>query len=577
MVSDSSVVDPENSGKKLPRTYFKNLGHIKFYQDFPEFKQPLTHGPNPIIILNDSKKGVLAALETSNRHFTIISTQEEQGSSTWFYLVQQGFRQQFHFDGYYTSDSLTIKSFISNLKDGSLQRIKDIRQQNNELFQNIVSTSEPIEWFRSVISMCIDLHASDVHFEIRGEKAYLRIRRDGLLRDVKIYEESIVTQAMSAVYTLLAEERSRSEVAFNLNAAQSALIPLAINRINFGLRYQSHPAVGGYDIILRILKAEAKADSSQDLGLERLGFTPWQSNSLRDSLSTANGGIFVAGITGSGKTTTLSALLKQLAIEGDRKIISIEDPVEYHIQGVSHLSIQRAAGTEVSDSHNPFAIAMMAFLRMDPDVGMFGEIRDSLSAQIAYTAIQTGHKLLTTVHATSALGIISRLASPQIGLLRNDICHPEFISGLVYQSLLPKNCIHCKTPALQTMSASDLSVFETTFDLDVTKLFVASDNGCSYCKPADLAATRAGHAGVKGVCVAAEIIQPDLQLLEFLSKGEDLKAFDYWRNTQVSSFNDPNMQGKPSWGHAIYEMSLGNIDPYHFEKVYGSPSRLKAT
>jgi len=83
--------------------------------------------------------------------------------------------------------------------------------------------------------------------------------------------------------------------------------------------------------------------------------------------------------------------------------------VEYQIPGVSHLSIQRAAGNEKSDAVNPFASSMMAFLRMDPDVGMFGEIRDSLSAQIAYTAIQTGHKLMTTVHATSALGIISRL------------------------------------------------------------------------------------------------------------------------------------------------------------------------
>jgi type II secretory ATPase GspE/PulE/Tfp pilus assembly ATPase PilB-like protein len=212
---------------------------------------------------------------------------------------------------------------------------------------------------------------------------------------------------------------------------------------------------------------------------------------------------------------------------------------------------------------------------MDPDVGMFGEIRDALSAQIAYTAIQTGHKLLTTVHATSALGIISRLTSPQIGLVRSDICRPEFISALVYQSLIPKNCAHCKIPAETTMKASELLVYESVFFLDTSKLFVASDDGCPACKPANLATIRGGHAGVKGVTVAAEILQPDLQLLEFLSKGEDLKAFDYWRNLQTSAFNHPDMLGKPSWGHALYEMSLGHIDPYHFEKVFGSPLRLK--
>lgn len=559
----------------MPRSYFKNLGHLKFYQDFPDYKSVLTHGRNPSVMLNETKKDAIVAIELLDQQFAIISTQEEQGSSTWFYLVQQGIRLQLHFEGYYTTDHLSLKTFIANSKDSQSHRIREQNKQNQEVVQSIVNASEPIEWFRSVIKMCIELNASDVHFEIRQEKAHVRIRRDGLMRDVQSYDQNTVTQSMSAIYTLLAEERSRSEVAFNLNAPQSALIPLTVNRKSYGLRYQSHPAVGGYDVIMRILKTDVRSDSNQALALEKLGFTPWQSKALHDALSTANGGIFVAGVTGSGKTTTLSALMNQLAAAGDRKIISIEDPVEYQIPGVSHLSIQRAAGNEKSDATNPFASSMMAFLRMDPDVGMFGEIRDALSAQIAYTAIQTGHKLLTTVHATSALGIISRLASPQIGLVRSDICRPEFISALVYQSLIPKNCVHCKIPAETTMKASELLVYESIFFLDTSKLFVASDDGCPACKPANLATIRGGHAGVKGVTVAAEILQPDLQLLEFLSKGEDLKAFDYWRNLQTSAFNHPDMLGKPSWGHALYEMSLGHIDPYHFEKVFGSPLRLK--
>jgi prepilin-type N-terminal cleavage/methylation domain-containing protein len=157
------------------------------------------------------------------------------------------------------------------------------------------------------------------------------------------------------------------------------------------------------------------------------------------------------------------------------------------------------------------------------------------------------------------------------------ICRPEFISALVYQSLIPRNCVHCKIPAEKTMSASELLVYESNFFLDTSSLFVASDDGCPSCKPANLATIRGGHAGVKGVTVAAEIIQPDLQLLEYLSKGEDLKAFDYWRNLQTTSFSEPDMLGKPSWGHALYDMSLGNIDPYHFQKVFGSPLRLKAS
>jgi hypothetical protein len=127
------------------------------------------------------------------------------------------------------------------------------------------------------------------------DKAFLRVRRDGLMRDVKTYDEATVTQAMSAVYTLMAEERSRSEVAFNLNATQSALIPLTINRAGYGLRYQSHPAVSGYDVIMRVLKTDARNDAHENLALSKLGFTPWQSGTLNDALGTANGGIFIAG------------------------------------------------------------------------------------------------------------------------------------------------------------------------------------------------------------------------------------------------------------------------------------------
>ncbi len=573
MGNDMSLGVPNPSA--LKKNYFKNLGHLNLYHEFPEFKSMLTHGKNPVIALNETKKDALIALEIPDRKFVIVSTQEEQGSANWFYLVQQGIRLNFLFEGYYTCEVLTLKSFTTNTRDNRNQQSKEQRKINNDVVQNIVDNSEPIEWFKSVIKMCIELNASDVHFEVRQDKAFLRIRRDGLMRDVKTYDENTVTQAMSAIYTLMAEERSRSEVAFNLNATQSALIPMTINRSSYGLRYQSHPAVSGYDVIMRVLKTDVRTDANDALSLPRLGFTDWQVNTLRDALGTANGGIFIAGITGSGKTTTLSSLMTQLARAGDRKIISIEDPVEYQIPGVSHLSIQRAAGNEKSDAVNPFASSMMAFLRMDPDVGMFGEIRDSLSAQIAYTAIQTGHKLMTTVHATSALGIISRLTSPQIGLKRSDICRPEFISALVYQALIPKNCVHCKIPATQAMKASELLVYEAIFFLDVKKIFAASEHGCPHCLPPNLSKIKSGHAGVKGVTVAAEIIDPDLKLLEYLSNEQDLKAFEYWRNSQTSAFNNPDMHGKPAWGHALYEMSQGSIDPYHFEKVFGPPQKLK--
>ena len=569
---------PEKQGEKLVtlKSYFKHLGHVSLYHEFPNHKTVLSHGKNAIVQLSEAKKFAYVLLEMFGGEFVIISPQEEQGSAIWFYLIQQGIRNKFKFAGYYTCDPVALKTFASNTLDNRIQKSTDKNKNDNQVFNDIVNNSEPIDWFRSVVMQCIQLKASDIHFEVRADVATLRIRRDGLMRDVGTYDESTVTQAISAVYTLLAEERSRSEVAFNLNAPQSAVIPLIIQNANYGLRYQSHPAVSGYDVIMRVLKTDVRVKNNDHLSINKLGFTSWQVATLNEALGTANGGVFVAGITGSGKTTTLSSLLTQLAATGDRKIISIEDPVEYQIPGVSHLSVQRAAGNENSDS-NPFASSMMAFLRMDPDIGMFGEIRDSMSAQIAYTAIQTGHKLLTTVHATSALGIIARLTSSQIGLNRSDICRPEFISALVYQSLIPKNCMHCRVKAEEVMDVASLLVYESAFYLDTANIYVASDHGCKHCRPEHLAPIKGGHAGIDGVTVAAEVIDPDLQLLEFLSNNQDIKAYEYWRNLQNTSFSSPEMLGKPAWGHALYGMSTGMVDPYYFEKIFGSPNKLKVS
>jgi type II secretory ATPase GspE/PulE/Tfp pilus assembly ATPase PilB-like protein len=268
-------------------------------------------------------------------------------------------------------------------------------------------------------------------------------------------------------------------------------------------------------------------------------------------------------------------MLSRLAREGSRKIIAIEDPVEYIVPGVSHLSIQRSMmASQGTVSDNPFYASMMAFLRMDPDIGMFGEIRDAISGQMAYTAIQTGHKLLTTVHATSALGVVARLASPQIGLLRNDVCVPDFFSALVYQALVPLNCKACMVPATSVMDTGHLKLYERLFQIDPDHMNCASAEGCPQCLPDGMKKNPAGHNGIRGMKVSAEVITPDIELLELLRRNEDLRARDVWRSHRTHAFTEPVMRGKPSWAHSLYDVSKGIVDPYFFEHVYGHPSQL---
>lgn len=551
-----------------------SLGHIQRYSDVPKFADTLTHGQLPELSLREEKKHAMLALSTVDQSFVVLSLRREQGTPVWFHLIEQGKRKGYAFSGYYTCEPDVMTTLLHHFSDEEGEERRKRQQGTQAVIQKVVGDSDQINWFRQLVKLCMELGTTDMHIEVRGQVAVIRIRRDGVMREIREYPSEICTSSIAACYTLAAEERSRSEVAFNVNSVQSAMIPMVIDGRSVSLRYQSHPSVGGYDVVIRILKTDSHT-SSKPPTLETLGYTDDQVDVLLKALASSNGGIFIAGITGSGKTTTLSAMLSQLAREGTRKIISIEDPVEYIVPGVSHLSIQRSmSGSQGSATENPFSASMMAFLRMDPDIGMFGEIRDSVSAQMAYTAIQTGHKLLTTVHATSALGIVARLTSPQIGLLRHDVCVPEFFSALVYQALVPKNCEACKVPAKTVMPSDHLVMYEQLFEVDPSTMFCASTSGCPICCPPDMKQNEAGHNGIKGMKVSAEVLQPDVGLLDLLRHNEDVKAFEHWRRMQTHRFDQPQMRGKPSWAHTLYDVTCGVVDPYYFEHVYGHPSQL---
>lgn len=550
-------------------------GHIRRFSEAPQLVSVLTHGPNPVLKLLDDKQHSMLAGVLQGRNFCVISIQREQGSPAWFHLIEQGKEQGYNFAGFYTCDDDVMATLLQrfNVNTATDQRRRQT-EGNQAVIDRVLGESEQIHWFRQLVKTCLELQATDIHIETRGHVADVRIRRDGILRQIKEYPADVCTQAIAACYTLLAEERSRSEVAFNVNSVQSAMIPISVGDRQISLRYQSHPSVGGYEVVIRILKTDSHA-SQQLLTLETLGYTPDQVDQLLKALGSSVGGVFVAGVTGSGKTTTLSAMLSRLAREGSRKIIAIEDPVEYIVPGVSHLSVQRSMmASQGSATDNPFYASMMAFLRMDPDIGMFGEIRDAISGQMAYTAIQTGHKLLTTVHATSALGVVARLTSPQIGLLRNDICVPDFFSALVYQALVPLNCTACMVPAIHVMPAKHLEIYQQLFQIDPAHMNCASADGCPQCLPEGMKKNPAGHNGIRGMKVSAEVITPDIELLDLLRRNEDLRARDVWRSQRTHPFTEPVMRGKPSWAHTLYDVSKGIVDPYFFEHVYGHPSQL---
>lgn len=576
------------------------------------------------------KQDRLAALALAGGRFLVVSAVDEVHRPDWYRLVQAGKAKGLTYAGHLTAAPEVFAALLA----GAPTRVKtpleappevtaDERQaaETARDIDAMVAGSSPLEWFRAIVQRCRLAGASDLHIELRGPVALARVRLDGRMRVLDRHPARTAVDGLSAAYTMLAEERSRTEVAFNGAVPQAAMIPLELPGLRLTLRYQSHPAVGGMDVVIRLLRASGSgrddAAGSPDAGphdagslagrprlasLEPLGFTPWQAGRLREALASAWGGVFVAGVTGSGKTTTLNAMMTMLARDGSRKLFTIEDPVEYETPGVSHLSIQRGA----AGGADPFHGAMLAFLRMDPDVGLFGEIRDGLSASMAQAAIQTGHKILSTVHATSALGIVGRLSSRLLGLDREDLCDPEFLSAMVYQVLMPINCEHCKRPAAAVMGADTLQTLQAGFGLDPDKIYCASAHGCTHCRrpgidygdgmtpghPAGAASTgdprsdrtartteRADdtHDGTAGVKVGAEVIVPDLRLLDLLRQGRDAEARRHWRRRRTAPFTDPDMDGKDAWGHVLYDVAHGRVDPYHFERTFGSAALLAQT
>ena len=548
--------------------------HIEDYIHLPAFHSVLSHGDKPLLSIPCAQRDKLIALSVESQRFIVLCLPSEYRSTGWFNVIEQGKRLKFGFAGAYTCSLDIMQTLLQqHVYEKDAMQMQKALDHERETMAKIIQDSAPLGWLNGIVAHCMQLGSSDIHFEVRGDIALLRVRLDGLMRLVKHLPSRMVISGLSAGYTVLSQEGSSSEVAFNAGLPQSAMIPMEVHGQKLQLRYQSHPSVGGFDVTVRILRT-GKANHADLPQIEKLGYTPWQVEQLKETTQSAWGGVFIAGITGSGKTTTLTSLLSQLASQGQRKIISIEDPVEYMVPGVSHFSIQRQAK---GSTHNPFESAMMAFLRMDPDVGMFGEIRDRISGQMAHAAIQTGHKLLTTVHATSALGIVARLTSQHIGLLREDVCNAEFLSTLVYQVLMPKNCEHCKVSALSALPVPTLVEYEKYFGLDVAKLFCASDEGCSHCQVPGLEVAPGGHAGVKGVKVCAEVLALDNTILGLLHHGNDLEARSYWLGLRQVGFDHEDMLGKEAWGHALYDMSQGRIDPYHFERTFGTPAVIART
>ncbi len=297
------------------------------------------------------------------------------------------------------------------------------REDDIESLRDLASGAPVVRAVNDLLEKAVELRASDIHIEPFQTGLVVRMRIDGLLRPV-VAPAGVLPQALI----------SRIKIVANLNIAERRLpqdgaARLRVGRTDIDIRVAIMPMQHGESAVIRILPKDRGL-----LMVEKLGFSPADDVKLRRLLKLPHGMIVVTGPTGSGKTTTLATVLSILNEPG-RKILTVEDPVEYDIPGVNQAQVKPAIGLT-------FAAALRSFVRQDPDVIMVGEVRDNETAHVAIHAALTGHLVLTTLHTESAAAAVPRLLDLGVEgyLLRSTL------RAVVAQRLVRHLCERCKTP-----------------------------------------------------------------------------------------------------------------------------------
>lgn len=392
--------------------------------------------------------------------------------------------------------------------------------------------------------------ASDIHIRVERSRTdvYYRIHSD-LVRSVQhptAWGKSLcqtIYHAMTDVSDATFEEGNRQDA----RIGQRQFLPEGVN----GIRVATIPAVDGYLMVLRVLYDTA----GQSLDLGDLGYTPVQKAHIHHMMRRPTGMYLVTGPTGSGKSTTLQRVLARLIqdTQGKKNVITVEDPPEYPIAG----AIQSPVTNASSDAQRTLAFqqAIKGAMRADPDVIMVGEIRDQPSARLALEAAMTGHQVWSTLHANGAFHIIDRLLD--LGLPLDMLTDPGILGGLVSQRLLKSLC-SCKQRLSQVMDqrlqrepdfAQDIERMRLVFDADLELLHVAGQ-GCPLCQ----------HTGVIGRQAVAEVVTPDLNMMQMIKARDTQAAIAYWKTQQ---------QGMTLLEHTLLKVRQGLVDPFQAESTVG--------
>ena len=323
----------------------------------------------------------------------------------------------------YQHDSSAAMQMVEDLgSDMDLVSLADQVHETEDLLEQ-EDDAPIIRLINAILGEAIKENASDIHVETFEKRLVIRFRIDGILREMVQPKRELATLLVSRIKVMAKLDIAEKRV------PQDGRISLRVGGREVDIRVSTLPSANGERVVLRLLDKQAGR-----LTLQHLGMSERDRQLMTESVKKPHGIILVTGPTGSGKTTTLYASLVSLN-DGTRNILTVEDPIEYHLEGIGQTQVN-------SKVEMTFARGLRAILRQDPDVVMIGEIRDRETAEIAVQASLTGHLVLSTLHTNTAIGAVSRLVDMGI----EPFLLSSSLLGVLAQRLVRVLCPACKQP-----------------------------------------------------------------------------------------------------------------------------------
>lgn len=421
--------------------------------------------------------------------------------------------------------------------------------------------------------------ASDLHINVdeRGSRSQVRYTINGAYVAPDCFEGIAASTLLEVLAVAWMDVRGGNGAVFDPRIEQQGRIVMQVDGASFTLRWASLAVDTGPSVCLRLLRLDTPDGAGT---LSELGYLPSQERALQVAREREGGAIVIAGIVGSGKSTTLATLMR--GIDPARKVITLEDPVEYLIGNALQNTVGRSLEAE---PQHPFDAKLRTIKRSAMNDLLIGEVRDHETGRAFMDLAGSGASVYTTTHTGSALMIPERLASDFIGVSRDFLATPGVLKLLAYQMLLPRLCPACALPVdalWREVGPRDehthherpawrawADEFGRIFDADPGRLRVRNPAGCPACVRPGL--ERMALSGCVGRTVVAELFEPtdDAVLLDCIRRRDNPALMRHLAGLPRASASDADMTGKPVSLCAVYKALQGEIDARMLARQFG--------